>query len=217
MKLNLSAVFLSLINLLLFILSGDKILSKIKGEQSMNGVRDEILTKATSLFMRNGYHATSTRQLAEHLNIKQPVLYYYFKNKKGLYQQVVTTYSQYFGETLMAIVNQTTTPAERLFAMSEFIINEEDLNLAQLMQDMRMVFKNDDNKELFSQWRKSYLQPFIIVFNEMSLQVTMSPERATIHFMRILTAYVSVKYVPNGSEEIRQMIDIFLHGISLEG
>lgn len=182
----------------------------------MNDIHEEILTKATSLFMKNGYQATSTRQLAEHLDIKQPVLYYYFKNKKALYQQVVTTYAKYLGTALMTISQEPLPAAKRLFLMSEFILNEENLNLAQLMHDMQTVFKGEDNKVLFAEWRHAYLQPFIMVFNDFTLANKMTAQQVTMHFMRILTAYVSVKYVLNGEQEIREMITIFLHGSTLE-
>lgn len=55
-----------------------------------------------------------------------------------------------------------------------------------------------------------------MVFNDFTLANNMTAQQVTMHFMRILTAYVSVKYVLNGEQEIREMITIFLHGSTLE-
>ena len=47
-------------------------------------MRDQIIQVATDLFMEIGFTATSTRQIAQILNISQPALYHHFKNKDDL-------------------------------------------------------------------------------------------------------------------------------------
>jgi TetR/AcrR family transcriptional regulator len=48
-------------------------------------VRERLLTAATALFARKGYAATTTREIVAAAGVTKPVLYYYFKNKEGLY------------------------------------------------------------------------------------------------------------------------------------
>ena len=48
-------------------------------------VRQRLLDAALQLFSSKGYAATSVRELVEAAGFTKPVLYYYFKNKEGLY------------------------------------------------------------------------------------------------------------------------------------
>lgn len=47
--------------------------------------RQRLLDAALQLFSSKGYAATSVRELVEAAGVTKPVLYYYFKNKEGLY------------------------------------------------------------------------------------------------------------------------------------
>lgn len=47
--------------------------------------RQRLLDAALQLFSSKGYAATSVRELVETAGVTKPVLYYYFKNKEGLY------------------------------------------------------------------------------------------------------------------------------------
>ncbi|NQV06247.1 TetR/AcrR family transcriptional regulator [bacterium] len=46
--------------------------------------REQILLQASILFARQGYHATSTRQIASAVGIRQPSLFYHFPTKTDI-------------------------------------------------------------------------------------------------------------------------------------
>ena len=50
-----------------------------------SNARQRLLDAAMRLFSSKGYAATSVRELVEAAGVTKPVLYYYFKNKEGLY------------------------------------------------------------------------------------------------------------------------------------
>jgi AcrR family transcriptional regulator len=50
--------------------------------------KDEILKIALSYFSKNGYENTSLEEIAKDANITKPAIYYYFKNKRELYNQI---------------------------------------------------------------------------------------------------------------------------------
>ncbi|RKN05924.1 TetR/AcrR family transcriptional regulator [Streptomyces radicis] len=58
--------------------------------------REEILKAASALFGARGYEATSTRQIADSVGIKQATLYYHFADKRAI---------------LAALLSSTVTPA----------------------------------------------------------------------------------------------------------
>lgn len=52
--------------------------------------REQIISEAARLFMDQGYHATSVRQIAEAVGVTEAALYYHFKDgKRALLQAVV--------------------------------------------------------------------------------------------------------------------------------
>lgn len=46
--------------------------------------RERILREASELFARRGYHATTTRQIAEAVGVQQPALFHHFESKAGI-------------------------------------------------------------------------------------------------------------------------------------
>jgi AcrR family transcriptional regulator len=60
------------------------------GKSSTNGeTRQEILRAALKRFAHAGYAATSVQQIVADANVSKPALYYYFKDKAGLFQALV--------------------------------------------------------------------------------------------------------------------------------
>lgn len=58
--------------------------------------RERLLGAALELFNQRGYAASSVREICQAASVTKPVLYYYFKSKEGLYQQLMEeTYSQF--------------------------------------------------------------------------------------------------------------------------
>ncbi|MBA1334673.1 MAG: Transcriptional regulator, AcrR family [Firmicutes bacterium] len=52
-------------------------------------LRKRIMEKAVALFSEKGYHGTSIREIAAAAECSLPMLYYYFKNKNDLYEEIV--------------------------------------------------------------------------------------------------------------------------------
>ena len=56
--------------------------------------RDQVLGKATELFRRLGFSATSTQQLVEHLGINRKSMYAEFGSKQELFEAVLERYDK---------------------------------------------------------------------------------------------------------------------------
>jgi AcrR family transcriptional regulator len=50
--------------------------------------RQDAIRSAAAVFAEKGYHGTSTKDIAEHMGIKQGSLYYYFKSKEEALSEV---------------------------------------------------------------------------------------------------------------------------------
>jgi AcrR family transcriptional regulator len=60
------------------------------GSESGNGsVRQRLLEGASELFTQKGYAATTVREIVAAAGVTKPVLYYYFRNKEGIYLELM--------------------------------------------------------------------------------------------------------------------------------
>lgn len=84
------------------------------GAQPVNVTRrDEILRAAGELFRRNGYHATSMRELARRLNVQGASLYAHIDSKEELLREIVDRAADAFIASASAVPRDE-SPVQRL-------------------------------------------------------------------------------------------------------
>jgi AcrR family transcriptional regulator len=67
-----------------------KMARKSNQKESGNGpVRQRLLEGAAELFTQKGYAATTVREIVGGAGVTKPVLYYYFRNKEGIYLELM--------------------------------------------------------------------------------------------------------------------------------
>ena len=78
------------------------------------GKKQDLLTAAVKLFSQQGFDATTTLEIAEAANVTEPVIYYHFKNKDGLFTHIlVSIFAEYFAR-LDKLENNTSTQFEKI-------------------------------------------------------------------------------------------------------
>jgi AcrR family transcriptional regulator len=106
-----------------------------KKSEAGGEVRERLLSGATRLFASKGYAATTVREIVERAGVTKPVLYYYFRNKEGIYLDLMR---EPFGR-FTAIVEETLLEAgsarERLFrlCLRAYDIFIENIDAARVM------------------------------------------------------------------------------------
>ncbi|HLT60658.1 MAG TPA: TetR/AcrR family transcriptional regulator [Microlunatus sp.] len=73
--------------------------------------RDAALDRAIRLFWRQGYQATSVRDLSQELGIGQPSLYAAFGDKRALFEEAVRVYDGRYGGFIDAALAEEPTAA----------------------------------------------------------------------------------------------------------
>lgn len=74
--------------------------------------RDAVLDKAIRMFWRDGYAATSIRDLTDDLGIGAPSLYSAFGNKQHLFAEAVRVYDRQYGGFIDAALAEEPTAAQ---------------------------------------------------------------------------------------------------------
>lgn len=181
----------------------------------MSSKKDEIIDYATTLFMDQGFLATSTRQIAKGLQITQPAIYHHFKSKEDIYVQVLTKFTKQVGNELHVFLNDDYSPEETLVNMSEFLIKNHSMNFSLMMKDMNEELPKEFKQQIFILWNENYFQPFQIFFDGLKEQMVpdISPENVPRHFLRILSAYTDKNINQNNQLPIKEVIHIFFYGL----
>lgn len=98
-------------------------------------VRDRLLQAALTLFNTRGYAATTVREIVEQAGVSKPVLYYYFRNKEGIYLELVSEPIRRHRELLAAAGSGEGRPTERILALGESLLTgfREHLKVARLL------------------------------------------------------------------------------------
>ena len=88
----------------------------------MSDLRQQILSTAKNLFIRQGYHGLSMRQIAEALGVSKAALYYYFRDKEELFLAILDSYLDEIEGELQRIQQEQVGARQRIQAMVEIIL-----------------------------------------------------------------------------------------------
>ena len=84
-------------------------------------VRQRLLAGAAELFARKGYAATTVREIVQAAGVTKPALYYYFKNKEGIYLELMREARARFEALLDIGRKENGAVRERVLTISEEI------------------------------------------------------------------------------------------------
>jgi len=104
-------------------------------ESGDSTARERLMQAATELITRKGYAATSVREIVAAAGVSKPVLYYYFKNKEGIFQEIVRFGIEKVDNLILevAAMNGSVLPKIRhLFERTIWMI-QEDLPIMRLL------------------------------------------------------------------------------------
>lgn len=77
--------------------------------------RDEIVAVASRLFARRGVAATTMSEIASHSGLRQSSLYYYFRDKEAILEEILRTVNRAVLDHLEAVNADGGSPALRLY------------------------------------------------------------------------------------------------------
>lgn len=96
---------------------------------------ERLMTAALQLFITRGYSATTVREIVEAAGVTKPVLYYYFKNKEGLYLAIMEKAYGIFEHQVAVTIDAPGTARERMlrFCLGLFDSITENLAIVRLL------------------------------------------------------------------------------------
>lgn len=81
-----------------------------------NGSKEAIISAAGIAFGKYGYRKTTLDDIASIINKRKTVIYYYFKNKDDIFQEVIRIEAEKLESALKAAIERESEPVEKLKA-----------------------------------------------------------------------------------------------------
>ncbi len=125
--------------------------------------KEEIIRKATYVFLRNGYYNSSLLGLANACGIEKSHFYYYFKDKKDLMNQCLTAFSKTIEKNVFDVSSDesltTLERAEKMFAYvwNLHIDNEHGCLLGNTLLETvgKETYFEETIRDFFEKWKNS--------------------------------------------------------------
>ncbi len=97
--------------------------NEIKRQEELS-TEEKIKEAARKVFMKKGFAATRTRDIADEAGINLALLNYYFRSKKNLFEMImIEKLGHFFMTVVPAIVDENTSLQEKIQIISEKYIN----------------------------------------------------------------------------------------------
>jgi len=184
--------------------------------------KQQIIEKATQLFQKQGYSATSMRDLASYLGIEAASLYSHIKSKEEILQTICFQMAHDFFESLEKI------ELEELSA-------DEKLKRAVVSHVIVLTKDSAASAVFFSEWRhlsESYLKDFLAMRNNYEnkfIQILIDGHKEGIFKkmdakFTVLALLSSINWMPSwynpegklSPEEIAENVtDVFINGLKI--
>ena len=112
-------------------------------------MRENIINSAVSLFATQGFHAASTRSIAQKAGVSEGLIFRHFKNKEGLLEKILEITIEKF-KVLMKPIETLTHPNVILKHILTIPLNTSDdyKKYIKFIQGMRWQV-NDERMNLF--------------------------------------------------------------------
>ena len=179
-------------------------------------LRSRIKEVAVDHFNSNGYHGTTIRNIAKDVNCSLPMIYYYFNNKKELFDEIIK--KDYFNllkrqASQLKVDNIIDFYTEFVYGLNN--LSSYDKKVYRLGVKVYLSFDGDDElMELMDKWEKNIFPRHyqIIEPHLKGMDDEIAIVRTLIHLLEnlILTIVVKDRFLPE--EEIREEISIVLRG-----
>jgi AcrR family transcriptional regulator len=116
----------------------------------MSNAQETILKSAIPLFAKRGYAGTSTRAICEAAGVSKPVLYYYFRDKQHLYQELMIDTFSYYRKILLRASKFRGSLRERLTRIlyEDFRAAREDNTKVRFL--LRMILAPEEDLPEFN-------------------------------------------------------------------
>jgi len=190
-------------------------------QKSPGGRREEILVKARALFVRHGFQKTTVEDIARACSLGKTALYYYFKSKEEIFEQVVRQESSHFVLQIREAVAAESDPVEkvRVFIVTRFAVIEEFLVLHQvsIQAAKELAPLAEVARQEFFREEIDLLMSILVEGKEAGVFALQRPELLAASLISACVGverqFMEVEGAPPAAEGMEELLNVLLHGL----
>jgi AcrR family transcriptional regulator len=184
-------------------------------------LREQILLEAKHLFIEQGYHGLSMRQIAEAVGVSKAALYYHFRDKEELFLAILEIYLDEIEAILDRVQAEGTTCRQQITALVDAILSQPaeqravirlaSQEMSQLNVEARQAFKQTYHKKFIDK-----IQAILKAGVESGELKPIDTGVATWALLGMMYPYFYPAHshdVPSSSNVSRQLLEIYLDGV----
>ncbi|MGO1336965.1 MAG: TetR family transcriptional regulator [Leuconostoc fallax] len=182
--------------------------------------KTHILDAATTLFLKNGYEQTTTREIARALGMTQPALYHHFHDKEVLFVEVMQQVGQSIRTELENILKrQYNEPIDQLVAMTLVIRTQHPRDVFTLIHGSFGALSSSGQQSLGRIFGRDYVGPIARFFAQpaVHLREHVDPKMASSFYITSLAPIFGDFHALNAQQDIQtrvqELVDLILHGV----
>ena len=162
--------------------------------------REKILLKAIELYMIEGYANVSITDLQAALNMGRGTMYYYFKDKDELFQEVVSTFLIQPKQRALDRVKDGTTIPEMIEAMQYYLhqlrdvheqVDNKNINTSNVVNVMFTAYSKFP--ELYKKARRLYERELNLWIQAIKNSMRAGEVRGDVHIETIAHMFLHIK------------------------
>ena len=162
--------------------------------------REKILLKAIELYMIEGYANVSITDLQEALNMGRGTMYYYFKDKDELFQEVVSTFLIQPKQRALDRVKEGATIPEMIEAMQYYLhqlrdvheqVDNKNINTSNVVNVMFTAYSKFP--ELYKKARRLYERELNLWIQAIKNSMRAGEVRGDVHIETIAHMFLHIK------------------------
>jgi len=189
----------------------------------VSDLRQQILSTAKILFIQQGYHGLSMRQIAEALGVSKAALYYYFRDKEELLLAILDSFLDEMETELQRIRQEQVGARRQIHALVELILFQPaDQRAVIRLSSQEMAQLSLPARQAFDQaYHRKFLDPIRLILQagiqSGELRIV-DPTVATWALLGMMYPY----FYPAHSSDLLppvevadHLVQIFLDGVAL--
>ncbi|HHV63534.1 MAG TPA: TetR/AcrR family transcriptional regulator [Peptococcaceae bacterium] len=177
-------------------------------------LKERIKEVAVEHFNSNGYHGTTIRNIAKDVNCSLPMIYYYYRNKKELFDEIIK--KEFFNlikrqASLLRMDNVIDFYTKFVYDLN--FLSSYDKQVYRLGIKVYLSFDGDEElKGLMDEWEKTILPRHYQILKPYlkNVENEIAVVRTLVHLLETMIENIVVKnrYMPE--KEIREELAIVL-------
>ncbi|MBU2871860.1 TetR/AcrR family transcriptional regulator [Colwellia sp. E2M01] len=178
--------------------------------------RQDVINKATNLYWKKGFHATSMRNLQDVIDMRPGSIYAAFGNKDGLFLEVLKNYTDMGISALADCRAENSSPiaALKAFVIMQVVDTQKDAPNGMCMLAKTVGELTDEHQELLTTARSSLLrieQAFVSLIEEAQSLGEISQDkdakRLASHVMIQINGLRTYATANNGNASLNDLIN----------